>query len=91
MDAGRPIAVPTDATDAMAVGRTGNVVVRIFGWAKGFVAERPGGAVIVSHDRAFLDETVTRILYLDPETRATRSYTGNWSAFAATRAHEHDS
>src|SRR3954464_13550859 len=30
-----------------------------------FVAERPGGAVIVSHDRAFLGHTVTRVLELD--------------------------
>ena len=30
-----------------------------------FVAERPGGAVIVSHDRAFLERTVTRVLELD--------------------------
>jgi len=29
------------ATDAMAIGRTGNVMTRIFGWARGFVAERP--------------------------------------------------
>lgn len=29
------------ASDAMAVGRTGNVVARIAGWAKGFLAERP--------------------------------------------------
>jgi ATPase subunit of ABC transporter with duplicated ATPase domains len=29
------------------------------------VAERPGGAVIVSHDRAFLDRTVTRVLEID--------------------------
>ena len=31
----------TTAADAMAVGRTGNVVSRIFGWAKSLVAERP--------------------------------------------------
>jgi len=29
------------ATEAMAVGRTGNVVTRIVGWARGFVTERP--------------------------------------------------
>ena len=31
----------TTATDAMAVGRTGHVVARIVGWAKGFVVEQP--------------------------------------------------
>ena len=29
------------AADAMAVGRTGNVAARIWGWARAFVAERP--------------------------------------------------
>jgi vancomycin resistance protein YoaR len=29
------------ATDAMAVGRTGNVVARMWGWARAFVADRP--------------------------------------------------
>ena len=30
-----------------------------------FVAELPGGAVVVSHDRAFLERVVTRVLELD--------------------------
>ena len=29
------------AADAMAVGRTGNVVARVWGWARSFVAARP--------------------------------------------------
>jgi ATP-binding cassette subfamily F protein 3 len=45
--------------------------------------------LIVSHDREFLDRTAMRILYLDAETRTVKSYTGNYSDFAAARAHEH--
>jgi ATP-binding cassette subfamily F protein 3 len=44
----------------------------------------------VSHDRAFLDATVTRILYLDPETRQVHSYPGNYSDFAAARQQERE-
>ena len=34
-----------------------------------FLDELPGGVVVVSHDRAFLDRTVTRVLELDEHTR----------------------
>jgi ATP-binding cassette subfamily F protein 3 len=43
---------------------------------------------VVSHDRAFLDATVDRILYLDPETRTVHAYRGAYSDFAAERARE---
>ena len=46
--------------------------------------------LIVSHDREFLDRTVTRILYFDPDTRTVQSYSGNYSDFAAARAHERE-
>jgi ATP-binding cassette subfamily F protein 3 len=35
-----------------------------------------------------VDRTVDRVLYLDPDTHATRSYPGNYSAFAAARRQE---
>jgi vancomycin resistance protein YoaR len=40
------------ATDAMGVGRTGNVVVRIAGWAKGFLVERPAPVRIEVDEKA---------------------------------------
>jgi ATP-binding cassette, subfamily F, member 3 len=57
-------------------------------WLEGFVKDYPHMALIVSHDRAFLDATVSRILYLSPESRAIRSYPGNYSDFAAAREQE---
>ena len=33
-------------------------------WLEGWLSEYPGAALIVSHDRTFLDRTVTRILDL---------------------------
>jgi ATP-binding cassette subfamily F protein 3 len=59
-------------------------------WLEGFVRGYDGAVLVVSHDREFLDQTVTRILYLDPETHAVKSYTGNYSDFAAAREHERE-
>ena len=43
------------------------------------------GVVLVSHDRAFLDRTVTRVVELEAETRKAHEYTGGWSEYAAAR------
>jgi ATPase subunit of ABC transporter with duplicated ATPase domains len=43
------------------------------------------GVVLVSHDRAFLDRTVTRVVELEAETRRVREYAGTWSEFEAER------
>src|SRR5207253_7649843 len=42
-------------------------------------------AVIVSHDREFLDRTVTRVVELDEWTRGARDYAGGWSDRKSTR------
>jgi len=49
------------------------------------LAKHPGSVVVVSHDRAFLDRTVTRIVELDEWTRGTTEYSGGWSAYEAER------
>jgi ATPase subunit of ABC transporter with duplicated ATPase domains len=51
-----------------------------------FVAERPGGAVIVSHDRAFLERTVTRVLELDEITHTAAEFGGGWAGYLELRA-----
>jgi ATPase subunit of ABC transporter with duplicated ATPase domains len=51
-----------------------------------FVAERPGGAVIVSHDRAFLQRTVTRVLELDEIAHTASEYGGGWTGYLELRA-----
>jgi ATPase subunit of ABC transporter with duplicated ATPase domains len=51
-----------------------------------FVAERPGGAVIVSHDRAFLERTVTRVLELDEIAHTASEYGGGWTGYRELRA-----
>ena len=52
------------------------------------VARRSGGIVIVSHDRAFLDRTVTEVLELDEHTHTGRAYGGGWAGYRAEREAE---
>ncbi len=52
-----------------------------------FVDSFAGGLAVVSHDRAFLDRTVTCIAEIDPWTSTVREYAGTWSDYAATRGH----
>ena len=51
-----------------------------------FIAGFDGSAVIVSHDRAFLDRTVTKVVELDVWTHGVAEYTGGWSEYQAERA-----
>ena len=48
--------------------------------------ELSGGAVIVSHDRAFLDRTITSVLELDEHAHTATEYAGGWEAYLAERA-----
>ena len=43
------------------------------------------GVVLVSHDRAFLDRTVTRVVEIEAETRKIHEYAGSWSDYEAAR------
>ncbi|MBV8952164.1 MAG: ABC-F family ATP-binding cassette domain-containing protein, partial [Actinobacteria bacterium] len=54
-----------------------------------FLAERPGGLVVVSHDRAFLDHAVDRMLELHEETHRATEFAGGWSDYVAARALAH--
>jgi ATP-binding cassette subfamily F protein 3 len=67
---------------------TNHLDVDALEWLEAFLTTYPHAVLIVSHDRVFLDATVSRVLYLDPETRSVRSYPGGYSDFAAARAHE---
>ena len=58
-----------------------------------FVARTPASIVVVSHDRAFLERTVDRVVEFEAETRRVREFAGTWAEYerareAARRAHE---
>jgi len=54
-------------------------------WLERALASHPGSLVGVSHDRAFLDRTVTRIVELDEWSRGATEYAGGWSDYEAQR------
>jgi ATPase subunit of ABC transporter with duplicated ATPase domains len=51
-----------------------------------FLDTLAASVVLVSHDRAFLDRTVTRVIELEAETRNVHEYAGSWSGYEAARA-----
>jgi ATP-binding cassette subfamily F protein 3 len=71
---------------------TNHLDIAMLEWLESWLRDFPGAALIVSHDRTFLDRTVTAILDLDPETHSLRGYTGNYSdyleAFLSERARQ---
>ena len=52
-----------------------------------FVDSLRGALVVVSHDRDFLDRTVTRIIEIEEGSHRVREFAGGWSDFEAARAH----
>ena len=51
-----------------------------------FVRDAFGSIVVVSHDRDFLDRTVTRIVELDEWKRSSREFAGGWSEYERAEA-----
>ena len=60
---------------------TNHLDIEMLEWLEGWLTTFNGAALIVSHDRAFLDNTVTSILELDPNTHGMKSYPGNYADF----------
>jgi len=46
-----------------------------------FLAELDGALVVVSHDRAFLETTIERVLELDEHTRTSTEFGGGWLGY----------
>jgi ATPase subunit of ABC transporter with duplicated ATPase domains len=64
---------------------TNNLDFAGLAWLERALATHPGSVVVVSHDRAFLDRTVTQIVELDEWSRGTTEYSGGWSDYEAER------
>jgi ATP-binding cassette subfamily F protein 3 len=60
---------------------TNHLDIGMLEWLESWLARFRGAALIVSHDRTFLDNTVSRILDLDLETHTVREYAGNYSEY----------
>lgn len=55
-------------------------------WLEGFIREYPGTIILVSHDRYFLDRTVSRVLELSPTGMA--SFPGNYTNYQRIKAEQ---
>ncbi len=60
---------------------TNHLDIAMLEWLENWLVGFNGAALIVSHDRAFLDNTVDTIFELDPAAGRLHSYPGNYSAY----------
>ena len=67
---------------------TNHLDIVMLTWLEGWLINSPCGALIISHDRTFLDHTVSHILEMDPIHHSVREYTGNYTEFVAQRQAE---
>ena len=54
-------------------------------WLEGYLADYRGAVLVVSHDRVFLNRTVTRIIEIDEHIREAVSYSGDYDAYATEK------
>lgn len=57
-------------------------------WLESYLAAYRGAALIASHDRQFLDHTVTAIIEIDEFTRQIKRYAGDYTHYQAARQRE---
>ena len=64
---------------------TNHLDIQILKWLEIWLNQFSGAVMIISHDRTFLDRTITRVLDLNPETHKVRSYQGSYSDYIEQR------
>jgi ATP-binding cassette subfamily F protein 3 len=69
---------------------TNHLDIGMLEWLEGWLRTFPGAALIVSHDRALLDHTVSSILELVPENHTMRQYAGNYSEYVEQKLAERE-
>ncbi|MGE5643931.1 MAG: ribosomal protection-like ABC-F family protein [Byssovorax cruenta] len=69
---------------------TNHLDIEMLEWLEEWLNRFTGAALIVSHDRAFLDNTVSSILELDPATHQIKSYPGNYADYLEQKLTERE-
>lgn len=67
---------------------TNHLDIEMLEWLEGWLNHFQGAVLIVSHDRAFLDNTVNAILELDTTTHSIRIYAGNYTNYLEAKERE---
>ena len=65
---------------------TNHLDIESIEWLEDFISQYKGSAIIVAHDRYFLDATVSKVIEL--ENGKTRTYKGNYSKYFELREDE---
>lgn len=69
---------------------TNHLDLDMLAWLEEWLVNYPHAVLIVSHDRAFLDRTATRIVEIDPLTREAREYAGNYTDYLEQKVAERE-
>jgi ATP-binding cassette subfamily F protein 3 len=69
---------------------TNHLDLDMLAWLEDWLNSYAGAALVVSHDRTFLDHTATSILEIDPKTHKSRWYAGHYSDYLEQKMAEHD-
>ncbi|WP_150265445.1 ABC-F family ATP-binding cassette domain-containing protein [Paenibacillus tepidiphilus] len=67
---------------------TNHLDIETLTWLEDYLRSYPGGILVVSHDRYFLDRLVTTIVEI--ERHQSRRYTGNYSRYMELKAAEYE-
>lgn len=67
---------------------TNHLDIEMLEWLENWLQSLSTPMLIVSHDRAFLDNVATTILELDPVSHSIHEYPGNYSDYLAQKAAE---
>jgi ATP-binding cassette subfamily F protein 3 len=67
---------------------TNHLDIGMLEWLEEWLNHSPNAALIVSHDRTFLDHTVSHILEMDPIKKVVREYAGNYTGYLLQRQAE---
>ncbi len=69
---------------------TNHLDIEMLEWFENWLNHSPFSALVVSHDRAFIDNIATGMLELDAYTHQVKEYPGNYSAYLELKQSEHD-
>ncbi len=69
---------------------TNHLDITMLEWLETWLNSFHGAVLIVSHDRAFLDNTVTSTLELDPTTHGLKAYPGNYTDYVEQKLTERE-
>jgi ATP-binding cassette subfamily F protein 3 len=69
---------------------TNHLDIAMLEWLENWLNAFHGAALVVSHDRAFLDNIVTSIIELDPSSHILKAYPGNYTDYVEHKLSERE-